>query len=161
MTATLSTITMWQALDYQQDLGTYFSQVVAFFGGDNTTSLTMQKYDDMQWVNREWLEDIPFVPYYSGINGTFNGDQYVLEFAHRARIFWDLASQGYNTTLWGGRMLWTNQPAPYENAIATQLYIASSSGMYLHLPGDNNTNPSSGTGDKHTYLGVPLWYHQR
>lgn len=146
MSATLSTMASYQAESYQNEIDTYFSQVVAFFDGENALSLTTQKYDDMQWVILEWLEGIKFINYYSSVNKSFDGEQYVPEFAHRARVFWDLASQGYNTTLCGGGMLWTDQLAPYKNAITNQLFIASSIGMYLYSPGDNQTNPSPATG---------------
>lgn len=142
MSATLSTIANYQAESYQNEIDIYFPQVVSFYNGENAVSLTQQKYDDMQWVILEWLEAIKFTNLYSSINQSFDGKQYVPEFAHRARIFWDLASQGYNTTLCGGGMLWTDQLAPYKNAITNQLFIASSIGMYLYFPGDNNTNPS-------------------
>ena len=131
----------YQANNYQNRIEAYFSQVAAFYDGENATSLAQQKYDDRQWVILEWLEGIKFINLYSGINQTFSG-RYMPEFAHRARVFWDLASQGYNTTLCGGGMLWDNELAPYKNSITNQLFIASSIGMYLYFPGDNITNPS-------------------
>jgi hypothetical protein len=142
MAATLSTMATYQAAAYQNQIDTYFSQVTAFYNGENATSLTQQKYDDMQWVVLEWLEAIKFINLYSTINQGFEGKQYVPEFSHRARVFWDLASEGYNTTLCGGGMLWTDQLSPYKNAITNQLFVASSIGMYLYFPGDNITNPS-------------------
>ncbi|TVY92136.1 hypothetical protein LAWI1_G007205 [Lachnellula willkommii] len=57
------------------------------------------------------------------MNATFEGQKYSPDFAHRARVFWDIVSQGYNTTLCGGGMLWTR--------------------MYLYFPGDSDPNPSS------------------
>ena len=96
----------------------------------------------MQWVILEWLEAIKFINLYSSINITFEEKQYIPEFSHRTRVFWNLASKGYDTTLCGGGMVWTNQLAPYKNAITNQLFVASSIGMYLYFPGDNITNPS-------------------
>jgi hypothetical protein len=92
-------------------INTYFSQVVSFYNGENATSLIQQKYDDKQskWVILEWLEAIKFINFYSSIDRNFNGKRYVPEFAHRARVF---ASTGYNTTLYGGGMLWDNEVAP-------------------------------------------------
>ncbi|KAG0647561.1 hypothetical protein D0Z07_6619 [Hyphodiscus hymeniophilus] len=142
VSATLSTIAKYQAGAYQSEIATYFDEVVAFYGGENATSLTQQKYDDMLWVILEWLEAIKFVRYYSSVDSSFEGNHYVPEFAHRARVFWDLASQGYNTSLCEGGMLWTNQLAPYKNAITNQLFLTSSVGMYLYFPGDNDTSSS-------------------
>ncbi|TVY62929.1 hypothetical protein LSUE1_G007630 [Lachnellula suecica] len=129
--------------DYSSEIQEYFSEVTAFYTGENATSLTTQKYDDQQWVILEWLEAIKFINLYSSIDSSFDAQDLIPEFAHRARVFWDLASQGYNTTLCGGGMLWTNTLAPYKNAITNQLFIASSIGMYLYFPGDTNPNPFS------------------
>ena len=142
ISATLSTIAAYQASTYQTEINTYFSQVAAFYNGENATSLTTQKFDDMQWVIFEWLEAIKFISLYSSIDSSFDGKKNTPEFAHRARVFWDLASQGYNTTLCGGGMLWTDQLAPYKNAITNQLYVASSISMYLYFPGDSDPDPS-------------------
>lgn len=139
----LSVLATYQASGYEDEILKYFSEVSAFYGGENATSLRTQKYDDQQWVILEWLEAIKFVNLYESINQDFDGQKYIPEFAHRARIFWDLASQGYNTTLCGGGMLWTDDLAPYKNAITNQLFISSSIGMYLYFPGDSNPNPSS------------------
>ena len=141
ISATLNVMATYEATSYESEIEKYFSQVVSFYSGENVTALLGEKFDDMQWVVLEWLEAINFVDLYSSIDPSFNGRQYIPEFAHRARIFWDLASQGYNTTLCGGGMLWTDQLAPYKNAITNELYVASSIGMYLYFPGDNNPNP--------------------
>lgn len=140
---TLSTMATYEDSVYDSEIRKYFAEVAAFYKGENVTALLAEKYDDQQWVVLEWLEAIKFVNLYSTINSSFNGQSYIPEFAHRARVFWDLASQGYNTTLCGGGMLWTNQLAPYKNAITNQLFVASSIGMYLYFPGDSNPNPST------------------
>ena len=143
ISATLNEMAMYEEATYGSEIDTYFSQVVSFYSGENALSLRTQKYDDMQWVVLEWLEAIKFVNLYSTINSAFSGEQYIPEFAHRARIFWDLASQGYNTTLCGGGMLWTDQLTPYKNAITNELFVASSVAMYLYFPGDDNPEPYS------------------
>jgi hypothetical protein len=143
ISTTLSMMATYEDSTYSSDIQKYFSEVAAFYNGEDATSLLTQKYDDQQWVVLEWLEAIKFINLYSSINPSFDGKKHIPEFAHRARIFWDLASRGYNTTLCGGGMLWTDQLAPYKNAITNELFIASSIGMYLYFPGDSNPNPSS------------------
>jgi hypothetical protein len=113
----------------------YYSQLLNFFDGENTTQVLSEKYDDMQWVALEWLEAIKFLGVYE------KNSSYIAKFAHRSRIFWDVASQGYNTTLCGGGMVWTYSLLPYKNAITNELFIASSIGMYLYSPGDSIGNP--------------------
>lgn len=71
------------------------------------------------------------------------GNAWTPTFAHRARIFWELATQGWDTKLCGGGMIWNPRLEPYKNAITNQLYIAASAFMYLYFPGDNNTSPFS------------------
>ena len=139
----LSVMATYENFKYRSEIPKYFSEAAAFYTGENATSLVTQKYDDQQWVILEWREGIKFINLYSDTDASFEGRRYRSEFAHRARVFWDLASQGYNTTLCGGGMLWTNQLAPYKNAITNQLFVASSIGMYLYFPGDSNPNPSS------------------
>ncbi|TVY20168.1 hypothetical protein LARI1_G003001 [Lachnellula arida] len=140
---TLSMMATYKDLMYSSEIQKYFSEAAAFYTGENTTSLITEKYDDQQWVILEWLEGIKFINLYSNMNATFEGQKYSPDFSHRARVFWDIVSQGYNTTLCGGGMLWTSQLAPYKNAITNQLFVASSIGMYLYFPGDSNPNPSS------------------
>lgn len=143
VSTTMSMMATYNSSKYSSEIQKYFSEVAAFYTAENVTSLTAQKYDDQQWVVLEWLEAIKFINLYSNLDPSFDGQKNIPAFAHRARVFWDLASQGYNTTLCGGGMLWTNQLAPYKNAITNQLFIASSIGMYLYFPGDSNPNPSS------------------
>lgn len=71
----------------------------------------------------------------------WHAEQYIPAFAHRARIFWDLASRGWDTVLCGGGMVWNPRLVPYKNAITNQLYISASIAMYLHFPGDSNDSP--------------------
>lgn len=143
VSAALNEMALYGASTYNNDISTYFSNIVSFYSGENEASLRTQKFDDQQWVVLEWLEAIKFVDVYSSIDSTFDGQQYVADFAHRARVFWDLASKGYDTTLCGGGMVWTDQLTPYKNAITNELFLSSSIGMYLYFPGDDNPNPSS------------------
>lgn len=71
----------------------------------------------------------------------WHGNQFVPGYAHRARVFYDLAARGYDTTYCGGGMVWNPSLGPYKNAITNELFIAASIGMYLYSPGDNNSSP--------------------
>ena len=130
----------------------YFDQLVNFYYAQHAEELTTQKNDDMQWVILGWLEAIKFVNVHTklhypsagttGSGAKFSGQVHVREFAHRARLFYDLVSQGYSDSLCGGGMVWSDTGLPYKNAITNELYIATSVGMYLYFPGDNNPSPS-------------------
>jgi len=133
--AALSSIARYRGSGVASLVDKYYSQLLNFFDGENTTQVLSEKYDDMQWVALEWLEAIKFLGVYE------KNSSYIAKFAHRSRIFWDVASQGYNTTLCGGGMVWTYSLLPYKNAITNELFIASSIGMYLYSPGDSIGNP--------------------
>lgn len=74
-------------------------------------------------------------------NGPWHGQYWAPSFAHRARIFWELGSKGWDTNLCDGGMNWNPRLEPYKNAITNELWIAASISMYLWFPGDNNTTP--------------------
>ena len=127
----------------------YFTQLVSFYFGENALALRIQAYDDMLWVVLDWLEAIKFINLHSslrygaGTNDTskWYATQFIPAFAHRARIFYELASAGWDTTLCGGGMIWNPHLAPYKNAITNELFIAASVNMYLIFPGDDNDSP--------------------
>lgn len=143
----------------------YFTQITSFYFGENSFGLRMQAFDDMLWVVLGWLESIKFINLHSeptlnlskadegnnfeGRQKKHNppkskgwyGRQFIPQFAHRARIFYDLASRGWDTSLCDGGMVWNPYLTPYKNAITNQLFIAASVGMYLHFPGDDNGAP--------------------
>lgn len=147
-----------RALRHENLVNRYFTQITSFYFGENAFSLRTQAYDDMLWVVLGWLESIKFIKLHassdlmsssrSTSNGnprynssTWYGDQFTPSFAHRAHLFYDLASQGWETSLCGGGMIWNPYLAPYKNAITNQLYITASVSMYLYFPGDNNPSP--------------------
>ncbi|RDW82709.1 six-hairpin glycosidase-1 [Coleophoma cylindrospora] len=126
----------------------YFSQLVASYFGQDAFALRTEAYDDMLWVVLGWLESIKFIKFHSALHykvregdAPWYGNQWVPAFAHRARIFWDLASQGWDTSLCDGGMIWSPYLLPYKNAITNELYIAASISMYLYFPGDENSSP--------------------
>ncbi|KAL9597013.1 MAG: hypothetical protein Q9219_005439 [cf. Caloplaca sp. 3 TL-2023] len=139
----------------------YFTQIASFYFGENAFSLRTQAYDDMLWVVLGWLESIKFIKLHSSLhygpsenidgsaeafqkNSTrWYAEQFIPQFAHRARLFYDLASKGWDTSLCGGGMVWNPYLAPYKNAITNQLFISASISMYLYFPGDHNHSPFS------------------
>ncbi|KAJ4421011.1 hypothetical protein N0V85_000356 [Neurospora sp. IMI 360204] len=151
----------WSATE--NTISLYFSQLIGFYFGQNIFALRQEAYDDMLWVVLGWLDTVKFVDGYSstpsrppfgfgGMNGiefptetlrnrTWHGTLWTPAFAHRARIFWELAAAGWDTTLCGGGMNWNPRLLPYKNAITNELYIAASVMMYLHFPGDDNNSP--------------------
>ncbi|PQE20408.1 Six-hairpin glycosidase protein [Rutstroemia sp. NJR-2017a BBW] len=131
----------------ENTINKYFSEVIGFYFGQDAFSLRTQAYDDMLWVVLGWLETIKFIDLHSNLHYSnasqpeWYGKQYIPAFAHRARMFWELASQGWDTTLCGGGMIWSPYLTPYKNAITNELYIAASISMYLYFPGDSNDSP--------------------
>jgi hypothetical protein len=131
----------------------YFSQLTASYFGQDAFALRQEAYDDMLWVVLGWLESIKFTNTHSSVHYTSSssksknepwyGCQWNPAFAHRARIFWELASQGWDTSLCNGGMIWSPYLVPYKNAITNELYITASVSMYLYFPGDDNSSPFS------------------
>jgi hypothetical protein len=128
----------------------YFDQIAAFYFGENAFSLRMQAFDDMLWVVLGWLESIKFqnlhtTLHYDSRNSTFerswHGTQLRVPAAHRARIFYELASTGWESELCGGGMIWSPYLLPYKNAITNELFISASIGMYLYFTGDPIHSP--------------------
>lgn len=140
-----------EALSHENNINGYFMQLVSFYFGQDAFSLRQQAYDDRLWVVLGWLEAIKFINHHSDSHYSeyhtaswdraWHGKQWLPAFAHRARIFWELAAEGWNTTLCGGGMLWSPSTSPYKNAITNELFISASIGMYLQFPGDDNKEP--------------------
>ncbi|KAJ5468362.1 hypothetical protein N7475_006114 [Penicillium sp. IBT 31633x] len=123
----------------------FFGHTSAFYFGENAFSLRNQAYDDMLWVVLGWLENIKFQNLHSDLHyvsssknsgDIWYGTQFQDSAAHRARIFYELASAGWDKTLCDGGMIWSPYLTPYKNAITNELYISASIEMYLYFPGD-------------------------
>jgi len=135
----------------------YFTDLVAYYFGEDAFAIRNQAYDDMLWVVLGWLESIQFVHNHGKLlaqypslrqsspaavdSNEWYGHRWIPAFAHRARVFWELAAKGWDTKLCGGGMIWNPRLLPYKNAITNELFIAASIGMYLHFPGDENDSP--------------------
>ncbi|OJD12808.1 hypothetical protein AJ78_06649 [Emergomyces pasteurianus Ep9510] len=143
----------FNALAYENLINHYFLQLSTFYFGEDAFSVRMQAYDDMLWVVLEWLENIKFqnihstlhYSSYSKMNDSLRQSWYGTQFskpaAHRARLFYDLASHGWDTSLCNGGMVWSPYLEPYKNAITNELFISASIGMYLYFPGDDIDSP--------------------
>ncbi|KAJ5863718.1 Six-hairpin glycosidase [Penicillium soppii] len=123
----------------------FFSQTSAFYFGENAFSIRNQAYDDMLWVVLGWLQNIKFQElhsdlHYMSLNASseqlWYGTQFRVPAAHRARVFYELASAGWDKVLCDGGMIWSPYLMPYKNAITNELYISASIEMYLYFPGD-------------------------
>ena len=133
----------------------YFAHTSIFYFGENAFGLRNQAYDDMLWVVLGWLENVKFIRLQENrsksariINArdttsspSWHGSEFIASAAHRARIFYDLASTGWDTTLCQGGMIWNPHMEPYKNAITNELFISASIAMYLYFPGDSIDYP--------------------
>lgn len=132
----------------------YFAQTSAFYFGEDAFAIRNQAYDDMLWVVLEWLENIKFQNLHSWLHYSshpysegnpkgpeWHGTQLSPAVAHRANVFHQLASQGWDNVLCDGGMIWSPYLTPYKNAITNELFISASIGMYLYFPGDNIDSP--------------------
>jgi hypothetical protein len=133
----------------EDEINKYFGQSIASYYGEEAFSLRMQAFDDQLWVVLEWLESIKFIELHSSIHHAPHGkkeahwhaQQFVSTFAHRARVFYELAEKGWDWRLCGGGLTWNPRLLPYKNAITNQLFISASISMYLNFPGDENCSP--------------------
>ncbi|KAL6919073.1 hypothetical protein ACHAPO_004189 [Fusarium lateritium] len=142
-------------------ISTFYAQLVGSYFGQDVLSLRGQAYDDILWVVLGWIEAIKFVNTHAELHypkiklkGTapnnlkdmidampWQGYNWFSSFAHRSRIFWNLATHGWETKLCNGGMVWNPRLNPYKNAITNELWISASISMYEHFPGDNFTAP--------------------
>lgn len=138
------------SLAAENTVNRFFSQMTTFYFGENAFSLRNQAYDDMLWVVLNWLENVKFQDLHTDIHypssdptseEAWYGTQFRNPAAHRARVFYDLASAGWDKTLCGGGMIWNPTLIPYKNAITNELYISASIAMYLYFPGDPIDSP--------------------
>lgn len=129
----------------------FFSQVLSYYFGQDHFAIRNEAYDDILWVVLGWLETIQFIDLHTNLSFQdsvdspgfvkWHGNIWTPAFAHRARIFWNLARSGWDWELCGGGMTWNPRLEPYKNAITNELFISASASMYLYFPGDWNDSP--------------------
>jgi hypothetical protein len=132
-----------EVLAWENIVDKYFAHTSMFYFGENAFALRNQAYDDMLWVVLGWLESIKFMnlrkdTYWGpGIRRASDASWHGLQFsplaAHRARIFYDLASNGWDTSLCQGGMNWDPRLTPYKNAITNELFTFISKEMTIDL----------------------------
>jgi hypothetical protein len=132
----------------ENEINRYFSQAVSYYFGQDAFAIRGQAFDDMLWVVLGWLDNIRFLKlhgeaHYQAQGESWHGKQFTEAFAHRARVFYDLAEKGWDTSKCGGGMNWNPRLLPYKNAITNELFISASIAMYLYFPGDSNSSPFS------------------
>lgn len=154
----LPTTCRWADKAKENTVTLYFSEILSFYFSQDHFAIRNEAYDDILWVVLGWLETIQFINSHTSMtsdqaselvrdhmgldgHGPWYGKIWIPPFAHRARIFWNLARQGWDRDLCGGGMVWNPRLEPYKNAITNQLFISASSAMYLHFPGDWNHAP--------------------
>ena len=143
-------------LRWENLINQYYTQTAFFYFGENAFSLRNQAYDDMLWVVLGWLESTKFADMYARRHAdgdefeyaAWHGLQFSPMAAHRARVFYELASVGWDDCLCDGGMTWNPSLTPYKNAITNELFTAASISMYLYYPGDNNSAPFLSTEDR-------------
>ncbi|CAK4031738.1 glycoside hydrolase family 76 [Lecanosticta acicola] len=129
------------AAQIQFDIRKYYSQIEAYYGGEDTIQIFDAAYDDAQWVVLEWLEAIKFVKQYDAYSKSSYGQQDIAYFAHRAHIFYNIVQDQFNTSLCEGGVDWNPALSVYKNAITNELFVSSSIAMYLYWPGDISSDP--------------------
>lgn len=63
----------------------------------------------------------------------WRGQFWIPSFQSRAKSFWLLGAQGWDTALCHGGMVWNPRLEPYKNAITNELYVSASISMYQYL----------------------------
>lgn len=151
-------IDRWAHMGRENTVTLFFSQILGFYFGQDSFAIRNEAYDDILWVVLGWLETIQFIDLhtsvvsgqafvatgeYLGQHGfeKWHGNIWVPAFAHRSRIFWNLAKTGWDSDLCGGGMVWNPRLEPYKNAITNQLFVSASASMHLYFPGDGNRSP--------------------
>lgn len=141
----------------ENEINKYFSHIITYYFGEDHFAIRNQAYDDILWVVLGWLESVQFIDSHSDSHyppSGENGDgewyarQFIPAFAHRARVFYELAEKGWDWRLCGGGLTWNPRLLPYKNAITNELFISASIDMYLYFPGDDNCSPFLGAKDQ-------------
>ncbi|KAF3765260.1 family 76 glycoside hydrolase [Cryphonectria parasitica EP155] len=148
----------WASMGKENTVTLFFSQVLGFYFGQDSFAIRNEAYDDILWVVLGWLETIQFINLHTSVTSRqaldamdgymgqhgfekWHGNIWIPAFAHRSRIFWNLAKAGWDSDLCGGGMVWNPRLEPYKNAITNQLFISASASMHLYFPGDGNRSP--------------------
>jgi len=101
----------------------YFPHFVDFFNNQSgiVLDLEFQGNDDKLWVCLTCLR--------GAIYASINDTKWVQPFLDRAKLFYTLASKGWDNTTCGGGMIWGGGSS-YKNAVTNELWITASVAMY-------------------------------
>ena len=143
----------------------FFNQLSVFYFAEDAIGIRSEAFDDMMWVVLEWLENVKFQVLHTDLRYNsswtektgqyWHGTQFRVPAAHRSRLFYGLASGGWDVSLCGGGMIWNPRLLPYKNAITNELYISSAIGMYLYFPGDIVECPFTAESDEESPYKYP------
>ncbi|UKZ75945.1 hypothetical protein TrVFT333_003641 [Trichoderma virens FT-333] len=136
-------------------ISSVYDQVIGYHFAQDIVAIRDQAFDDILWVVLGWIEAINFARSHDSIrfpqaehspNASFptdihaalaslpwRGQFWIPSFQSRAKSFWFLGSQGWDTALCHGGMVWNPRLEPYKNAITNELYISASISMYQYI----------------------------
>ncbi|KAL7945173.1 glycoside hydrolase family 76 protein [Trichoderma barbatum] len=136
-------------------LSSVYDQVIGYHFAQDIVAIRDQAFDDILWVVLGWIEAINFARSHDSIrfpeadhspNASiptdihaalaslpWRGRLWIPSFQSRAKSFWLLGAQGWDTALCHGGMVWNPRLEPYKNAITNELYISASISMYQYM----------------------------
>ncbi|KKP03601.1 hypothetical protein THAR02_04285 [Trichoderma harzianum] len=136
-------------------ISSVYDQVIGYHFAQDIVAIRDQAFDDILWVVLGWIEAVNFARSHDGIrfpeaehspNASFptdvhaalallpwRGHLWIPSFQSRAKSFWLLGAQGWDTALCHGGMVWNPRLEPYKNAITNELYISASISMYRYM----------------------------
>ena len=118
-----STVLATLLIDYSQasNDSQYFPNFIAVFNNESVVELIFQGNDDILWVCLACLRGAAYA--------SINYPQWVPTLLDRAKLFYTLASRGWDNTTCGGGMV-SGPFSTYKNAVTNELWITASVGMY-------------------------------
>ncbi|KAL7793219.1 glycoside hydrolase family 76 protein [Trichoderma ceciliae] len=136
-------------------ISSVYDQVIGYHFEQDIVAIRDQAFDDILWVVLGWIEATNFARSHDSLHFPkaehnlnasvptdihvalaslpWRGQLWIPSFQSRARRFWLLGAQGWDTALCHGGMVWNPRLEPYKNAITNELYISASISMYQHL----------------------------
>lgn len=146
-------------------ISSYYAQIISWYFGQDILAIRGEAFDDILWVVLGWIEALRFISIHNELHFParrtsvsqpstddlkhimesmpWYGHSWTPQFAHRSRVFWQLAADGWGDELCHGGMVWDPRLSPYKNAITNELWISASISMYQYFPGDNFMSPWS------------------
>ncbi|PTB66001.1 glycoside hydrolase family 76 protein [Trichoderma citrinoviride] len=136
-------------------ISSVYDHIIAYHYEQDIMAIREEAFDDILWVVLGWIEAMNFARLHGSLhfpeaernaNASFpadihaalatlpwRGQFWIPSFQGRAKSFWLLGAQGWDTDLCHGGMVWNPRLEPYKNAITNELYISASISMYQHF----------------------------